>query len=186
MAFEIVNYGHPVLREVGKRVEDFSDDVRDFAAEMLETMYAAQGVGLAAQQVARAIQLCVVDVPTELDLDEETEAPMNPDVAMPLVLVNPTLSDASGKASGIEGCLSFPEIQLTVERQTELVVTYQSLDGESHTMTVRGFLARAIQHEVDHLNGKLFIDRVPEIRKIGVSGKIKRLRKETERLLAEA
>ncbi|HTI68503.1 MAG TPA: peptide deformylase [Candidatus Limnocylindria bacterium] len=163
MALPIVKYGDPVLRRKGERVGPVTDEIRDFVALMLDTMADARGVGLAAQQVGRAIQLAVVDVrgvkdrPSQLWLDG---AEASVDAFMPLVLIDPVIRPTGEKVKGPEGCLSFPEIYGDVERPGEVEVSARNEQGEEYRFKAGGLLARAIQHEVDHLNGVLFIDRM--------------------------
>jgi peptide deformylase len=178
----VVKYGHPVLREKGKRIERVTQEVRRLATDMVETMYAANGVGLAAQQIGRALMLTVIDA-TESELPSEYFADGKPqDLAplMPLVLVNPVILASSGEQTGIEGCLSVPEISADVRRAARVSVKAQNLDGEQNAFECTGLLARAVQHELDHLNGILFIDRMDAAMRASLSGKLKRLEKETQ------
>ena len=184
MKLEIVQYGDPVLRAKGKPIEQIDDRIRDLAQNMIETMHAANGVGLAAQQIGEPIQLTVLDVsqvedrPTMMKLNG-TE--IDPKSAMPLVLINPEVDLSNETDMGTEGCLSFPEITGEISRATSIVVRGQDLEGNRLEIETAGFLARAIQHEVDHLNGILFIDRMSSAAKISLSSKLKRLQKETQR-----
>jgi peptide deformylase len=160
------------------------DDVRALASDMLETMHAANGVGLAAQQVGEALQLTVIDVslaedrPRTLKLNGED---VELEAAMPLVLLNPQLTLGDEKELGAEGCLSFPEITADIDRAVSLRATAETLDGETLEIEASGLLARALQHEVDHLNGILFIDRMSSAAKASLSSRLKRLQKETQR-----
>ena len=184
MKLEIVQYGDPVLRAKGKRIEKIDDRIRELAQNMIETMHAANGVGLAAQQVGEPIQLTVLDVsqvedrPTQMRLNGED---VDPATAMPLVLVNPQVELRGESESGTEGCLSFPEITGEIDRATSIRVQAQNLNGDPVEIEVSGFLARAIQHEVDHLNGILFIDRMSSAAKTSLASRLKRLQKETQR-----
>ena len=184
MRLSILQYGDPILRAKGARIEQIDKRVRELAANMTETMHAANGVGLAAQQVGESIQLTVLDIsqvedrPTTVRLNGEEIDPIS---VMPLVLVNPEVDLEREVESGTEGCLSFPEITGEIERAKSIHVRAQNLDGEPIEIETTGFLARAIQHEVDHLNGILFIDRMSSGAKAGLSSKLKRLQKETQR-----
>ena len=184
MKLEIVQYGDPVLRAKGKRIDQIDNRVRELAQNMIETMHAANGVGLAAQQIGEPIQLTVLDVsqvedrPTMMKLNG-TE--IDPKSVMPLVLINPEVDLSNETDMGTEGCLSFPEVTGEISRATSIVVRGQDLKGNSLEIETTGFLARAIQHEVDHLNGILFIDRMSSVAKISLSSKLKRLQKETQR-----
>jgi len=184
MRLSILQYGDPLLRAKGKRIEKVDDRVRDLARNMIETMHAANGVGLAAPQVGESLQLAVLDVsqvedrPSAMKLNGRNIAP---ETAMPLVLINPQIDLGAETEMGAEGCLSFPEITGEIERAKSITVRAQNLDGDPIEIETTGFLARAIQHEVDHLNGILFIDRMSSGAKTSLSSKLKRLQKETER-----
>jgi peptide deformylase len=184
MRLEIVQYGDPVLRAKGKRIEKIDDRVRELAQNMIETMHLASGVGLAAQQVGEPIQLTVLDV--SLVEDRPTSVKLNgsqidPKSAMPLVLINPEIELGTETEIGTEGCLSFPEITGEIARARSIIVRGQDLGGNPIVIETTGFLARAIQHEVDHLNGILFIDRMSSAAKMSLSSRLKRLQKETQR-----
>jgi peptide deformylase len=163
MKLGVVKYGHPVLREKGRRIEKLTLEVRQFIADMLETMYEEHGVGLAAQQVGKALQLTVIDVreakdrPSTLELNGE---PADPASIMPLVLINPEWTPAGDPVAGPEGCLSFPEIYGDIVRPEKIEVTATNEKGERLSFKCGGLLARAVQHEYDHLHGVLFIDRM--------------------------
>ena len=177
---EIVKYGHPVLRAKGRRIEEITDDTRTLAEAMIETMREANGVGLAAQQVGQALQLAVIDVadvddrPSQMFIDDQ---PVVLEEWMPMVLINPELELGPEKEFGTEGCLSFPEIVGDIQRSVVVNAKAQLLDGRSVEFRAHGFLARALQHEVDHLNGILFIDRMNSATKVSLSGKLKRLQR---------
>jgi len=178
---EITQYGHPVLREKGQRITQITPELRQLAADMLETMYAANGVGLAAQQVGRAVQLAVIDVrdsdrPAGLFL-----AGLAADVSahMPLVLINPKITHPQGEEVGVEGCLSIPEVSTDIRRAARITVHAQDLTGHAIAFDCTGLLARALQHEVDHLHGILFTDRMPAATRVGFAGQLKKLQKET-------
>ena len=178
---EIVKYGTPVLRAKGARIETITEEIRQLADEMIETMHAANGVGLAAQQVGRSLQLAVIDVagvddrPSVMRIDGKE---VNVDEWMPMVLLNPVLELGKEKEPGQEGCLSFPDISADIQRSVALKARGVLIDGREIEFEAEGFLARALQHEVDHLNGILFIDRMNSAAKAGVSGKLKRLQKQ--------
>jgi peptide deformylase len=163
MILEIVKYGHPVLRRKGARIEAVDAQVRQLIADMLETMHAAKGVGLAAQQVGHALQLTVIDVRGVTDRPSTLEwqgQPVEVDAFMPLVLINPEVRPYGETVSGPEGCLSFPEIYAEIPRPESAHVRALNEKGERIEFRCGGLLARAVQHEVDHLNGILFIDRM--------------------------
>jgi len=184
MILQILEYGDQILRAKGKPVENIDDRIRELAANMIETMHAANGVGLAAQQIGEALQLTVLDVslvedrPSTLKLDGKD---VDPKAAMPLVLINPEVEMRGMPEVGVEGCLSFPEITGDIERSKSVIVRAQTLEGGTIEIEASGFLARAIQHECDHLNGILFIDRMNSAAKAALSSRLKRLQKETRR-----
>jgi len=181
---QILDYGDPILRAKGKPIENIDDRIRELAANMIETMHAANGVGLAAQQIGEALQLTVLDVslvedrPSTLKLDAKD---VDPKAAMPLVLINPEIELRGANEVGVEGCLSFPEITGDIERAKSVIARAQTLEGGTIEIEASGFLARAIQHEGDHLNGILFIDRMNSAAKAALSSRLKRLQKETRR-----
>jgi len=182
MRLSILQYGDPILRAKGKPIDKIEARIRELAQNMVETMHAANGVGLAAQQIGEALQLTVLDVsevedrPSTMKLNGES---IDPKTSMPLVLINPQIDLSAETEKGTEGCLSFPEITGEIGRAKSITVRAQNLDGEPIEIETTGFLARAVQHEVDHLNGILFIDRMSTAAKKSLSSKLKRLQKET-------
>jgi len=184
MILSISQYGDPILRVKGKRIEKIDDHIRELAADMIETMHAANGVGLAAQQVGEALQLTVLDVsqvedrPSTMKLNGED---VDPKTVMPVVLINPEIEIGGATETGTEGCLSFPEITGQIERAKSIISRAQTLEGDTIAIQAGGLLARVIQHEVDHLNGILFIDRMNSAAKAALSSRLKRLQKETKR-----
>ena len=188
MVLEIVKFGHPALRQKGRRIDRVTAENRQLAADMVQTMYAADGVGLAAQQVGHAVQLAVVDVRASELPSAILIAGQAQDLArwMPLVLLNPVLSQPTGEVTGPEGCLSFPEISAQIHRAATVTVHAQNLDGQTFEFVATGLLARALQHELDHLNGILFIDRMDAATKASLAGKLKKLQKETKTALDAA
>jgi peptide deformylase len=183
MIRDIVKYGNSVLRTKGQRLETIDDEIRALAADMLETMYEADGVGLAAQQVGHALQLTVIDVsdaesrPSQMWLAGEE---VDPKEHMPLVLINPELQLDDEVEIGTEGCLSFPEITAEIPRSLKVKVKAQDLNGNRVEFEAAGLLGRAVQHEADHLNGILFIDRMSSATKAALAGKLKRLAAESK------
>jgi peptide deformylase len=185
MILPILQYGDPVLRAKGNRIEIIDDRIRELAANMLETMHAAHGVGLAAQQIGEALQLTVLDISAVED-DRPSALKLNgtdidPKTAMPLVLINPEIELGGEIEEGMEGCLSFPEITGDIKRAQWVTVRAQTLEDGTIQIEAGGFLARAIQHEGDHLNGILFIDRMRSAAKVALSSRLRRLQKETRR-----
>jgi len=161
---DVVVYPDPVLRRGGKQVTTFDQALRDLAARMFEAMYAEGGVGLAAPQVAIEQKLLVLN-PTGSRDDRTGE----------LTLVNPRITRKKGRAFGEEGCLSFPGIHADVERWVDITVTYQDLDGKEQTLQATDWLSRIIQHELDHLDGVLFVDRLTPADKLRVRSKLDEL-----------
>lgn len=186
MILEIVKYGNPVLRQKGARIEKITAEIRQLVADMMETMHEAKGVGLAAQQIGRAIQLTVLDVRGATDRPstffrngKEEDANAN----MPLVLINPEVKPIGENVTGPEGCLSFPEIYGEISRPAEAEVTATNEKGEKIHFRCGGLLARAIQHELDHLNGVLFIDRMARADKEELKPELEILQAETKAAL---
>ncbi|MGA3170494.1 MAG: peptide deformylase [Chthoniobacteraceae bacterium] len=183
MILEIVKYPDPVLRQKGKPAGSVTEKVKQLAEDMIETMRAANGVGLAAQQVGVPLQLTVLEVeateerPSTMKMDGK-EVPLSE--WMPMILLDPALELGREKVDGSEGCLSFPEITADIERSMWVKARGRLLDGRQIEFEATGLLARALQHEVDHLNGILFIDRMKSATKTALKGRLKRLRREEE------
>lgn len=189
MILTVVKYGDPILRKKGAKVASITPEIARLIADMFETMKTSHGIGLAAQQVGHALQLTVIDLrgvkdrPSQLWL-----AGQEADVEsfMPLVLLNPVVHPLGRHVVSAEGCLSFPEIFGKVERAAEVEVTAQNERGESYLFKAGGLLARAIQHEVDHLNGILFIDRMDSETRSDLRPEIEELQAETKLALTQA
>lgn len=178
MILEIVQYGHPVLRQRCRNVTDVDDSLVELVGNMLETMVEAHGVGLAAPQVGVPIRLAVVDVAH--DPECVTYLRVNGEDAdlesiMPLVFINPELQFGQAKEFGVEGCLSIREIRAEVRRPIDVKATLPQLDGSVLVVETDGLLARALQHEIDHLNGVLFVDRLPAVAKVAMRNRLKLL-----------
>lgn len=167
-------YPDPVLREPCAEVSVFDADLRKLAADMVETMHNAPGVGLAAPQVGEPIRLTVVD----LSVGEDPDAL--------LVLINPVLAEEEGKATEVEGCLSLPGLTDRVDRPTRIAVEAQDLDGDPFRLTAEDWLARAVCHEMDHLDGVLFVDRLRGLRRERARRKLRKMAETapTEEVLA--
>ena len=174
----VVTYGHEILRQKAVPVSEVTSAVRQLVQDLLESMYAAKGVGLAAEQVGRTESVCVIDVPREAEKEACREE--NAAIAMPLVLVNPEITATEGKQRNEEGCLSFPEIGAPITRADKVTVAYTDLNGVRQTVSARGLLSRAIQHEVDHLNGILLVDKMSPMQKMSVAGQLRRLQKDAQ------
>ncbi|MCB1205373.1 MAG: peptide deformylase [Verrucomicrobiae bacterium] len=178
MIRNIVLYPDPVLRQVGKRIETVTDEVRKLAADMIETMYDAHGVGLAAPQVGESLQLAVVDVSHDDEcityLRVNGKEKQLTDIC-PIVFLNPEIEPHGPKEAETEGCLSFPDLRGEILRPSEVKATVTTLDGETLVIETDGLFARAIQHEVDHLFGRLFIDRMSSARKHAIRGRLREM-----------
>jgi len=177
--YEIRKYGASILREKSAPVEKVTAEIRKLVKDMIETMHANNGVGLAAEQVGRRERVSVIDI---THVDERRKAPdaeANAGVPMPLVLINPEILSREGEYVVQEGCLSFPDIFANIKRAQTVTVAYTDLDGKRQTATGTGLLARAIQHELDHLDGVLIVDRMSHVQKLALAGKLKRLKAET-------
>lgn len=154
---DVVIYPDPSLRRGGAPVERFDDELAKTAREMLDAMYRQKGVGLAAPQVAIDQALLVLN-PTGDPKDKDQE----------MVLVNPKVKSKKGKEWGEEGCLSFPGIYGEIQRSVKIVLSYQDLEGNEQEFVATDFLARVIQHEIDHIEGVVFTDRMSAIDKLRV------------------
>lgn len=183
MVLPVVKYGTPVLRKKGAPVESITPAIKKLIADMFETMYAFKGIGLAAQQVGVPIQLTVLDVRGVTDRPSSLELGGEPaDVAslMPLVLINPQVTPVGNPVSGPEGCLSFPEIFADITRPDVVDVMAKDAEGRPLEFRCSGLLCRAVQHELDHLQGILFIDRMDKKTKEELRPELEQLQAETK------
>ena len=183
MILSVVKYGTPVLRQKGSRIDTISPTITKLIADMFETMYAYKGVGLAAQQVGHAVQITVIDVRGVTDRPSTLELKGKPiEVAemMPLALINPELTLVGETAAGPEGCLSFPEVFAEITRPQFVDVKALNDKGKPIEFRAGGLLARAIQHEWDHLHGILFIDRMDKKTKEELKPDLEALQAETK------
>jgi len=175
MVLKVCKYGEKVLREKASPVPVVTDELRKVADDMLETMHAAKGVGLAAQQVGRTERMCVIDIPE--GCDEPEDELFNAPIAMPLKLWNPEIVAQEGTICDKEGCLSFPGVGGSLIRAAQVTARYIDSDNRPQMITARGFLARALQHEIDHLDGVLYIDRMSAVERLKYASKLKKLSK---------
>jgi peptide deformylase len=183
LKLRITKYGEPILRQKGARVEKITPEIRQLIEDMFETMYEARGVGLAAQQIGKALQLCIIDVTGVKDRPSTMEiggASVDPEKHMPLVLINPEIKPLGDPVTGGEGCLSFPEIYGDVTRPAQVDVVATDAKGNSFSFRAGGLLAKAVQHEFDHLQGILFIDRMSAATKAEVRVEIDDLQEQTK------
>ena len=178
--FTIRPYGDPILRAKGEAVKEFGSTLRSLGQAMLDAMRAAKGIGLAAPQVGLSLQLFVInikdpDFPPLLD-----GKPVEPADIMPMLLANATLAIPPGEPEiYTEGCLSFPGITGEVERVERAIVRYRDTEGAPHILECEGLLARCVQHEYDHCQGVLFIDRMTRPHQLLTAAKVKRLKRDT-------
>ena len=189
MILRITQYGEPILRKVGEPITEFDEALAELAKNMIDTMYNEEGIGLAAQQVNRALQICVIDVRPP----EGVEAPFiynydgkQPplDLVMPMAIVNPKVTIIDNTEDVYEeGCLSFPGVNGKVDRPIRIRCEFQDTEGNSHVIEADGLLGRCILHEVDHLHGKLFIDLMQKRDLKKNEKKIKKLKRESRDFL---
>ena len=165
MTTTILRYGAPALRKVSQTVEKFDDELEKLAAGMFETMYAVSGVGLAAPQVGVNIRLIVIDTSGGKEPDKK------------IILCNPRIISSEGTQDGEEGCLSIPDFGEHLKRPMKVTVEAQNIKGELFQVVGEELLARAICHEIDHLDGVMFVDRLSPLKKALAGGKIKKLAK---------
>ena len=166
MVLKIVKYPEPVLQQPGEPVTEFNDELRRFVADLFETMYAAKGIGLAAPQVAVSKRITVIDLSSGKNPEEK------------LVLINPEIIAREGKQYEEEGCLSFPEIHEKVQRSATVTVRAQDEYGKWFEMDGEELLSRAFQHEIDHLDGVLFIFRMSGLKRDMILRRIRKAQRE--------
>ncbi len=183
MILPIVKYGSPVLRQKGVRIEKVTPEIAKLIDDMFQTMHENHGVGLAAQQIDRALQLTVIDVtgvedrPSWVEINGER---VEVESLMPLTLINPEVKAVGEPAKGSEGCLSFPEIYGEITRPESVDVRALDAKGKPLEFRCGGLLARAVQHETDHLNGILFIDRMDKKAKAEIQHELDDLQAKTK------
>jgi peptide deformylase len=178
MILPIVQYGDTVLRQQCRRVAEVDAAIHELAKNMLETMVDANGVGLAAPQVGIDLQLAVIDVshdPECISFLKVNGKHAELAEIMPLVFINPKLEYGQEKQIDFEGCLSIEGIRYEVRRPAAVKATLEQLDGTTLVIETDGLLSRALQHEIDHLNGILFVDRLSAVGKVSVKNRLKRL-----------
>ncbi len=162
MIYPIVKYGNSVLSRVGEPVTSFDKKLEKLVADMWDTMYAANGVGLAAPQIGVSMKICVIDI----SAGEKPESK--------LVLVNPSIRNQEGKQKGEEGCLSLPHFRANTPRPETITVQAQDLKGKQVTLKGQGLLARAFAHEIDHLNGILYIKHIGMLKRESIKRQVRR------------
>ena len=165
MIYSIVKFGDPVLEKPSAPITKFDDEIRKLADDMFESMYAAHGVGLAAPQIGISKRIAVIDVTFKEDPGAK------------IVLVNPEIIHVEGRLTSNEGCLSLPEFREKVTRASKVTARAQNLQGETFEVTGEDLLARALLHETDHLNGKLYIAHISALKRDLMKRKIRKLMK---------
>ncbi len=168
MIYPIVKYGKEVLEQAAESVTIFDGTLEKLVADMFETMYAANGVGLAAPQIGLSMRLCVIDTTTGQDPSAR------------LVLANPEIISTEGEQVEEEGCLSLPDFRAKTPRPLRATVRAQDVHGKEFTLSGEGLLARAFCHETDHLNGRLFISHVSRLKRDSIKRKVKKMMKAGE------
>ena len=163
MIYPIVKYGDPVLEKPSATVTNFDDALRQLVDDMFESMYAAHGVGLAAPQIGIGKRIAVIDVTFKEDRDAK------------IVLVNPEIIHVEGRITSNEGCLSIPEFREKVTRARSVTARAQNAKGETFEVTGEELLARALLHETDHLNGKLYISHISALKRDMMKRKIRKM-----------
>jgi peptide deformylase len=163
MIYPIVKYGDPVLEKPAAAVTTFDDELRKLVDDMFESMYAAHGVGLAAPQIGISKRIAVIDVTFKEDPDAK------------IVLVNPEIVHTEGKLTSTEGCLSLPEFRENVTRPRKVTARAQDLNGKTIEVTGEELLARALVHETDHLNGKLYLSHISALKRDMLKRKVRKL-----------
>jgi peptide deformylase len=177
MILEVLKYPDPRLREVSKPVTEFNQSLAQLASDMLETMYQENGVGLAAPQVGHLLRMLVVDTrprDTGGRYEENQMQPLEALVEQPLVIINPQIVQADGSTTYDEGCLSVPSFYETVERRKVIHLKYNDVTGKECLLQADGLLSICIQHEMDHLEGTLFIDHLSFIKSSKIKNHIKK------------
>ena len=189
MILRVTKYGDPILRKIGEAITSFDEELAKLADDMVDTMYDEDGIGLAAQQIGKALQLCVVDVRppegVEVPFSYSYDGKQPPlDLIMPMVICNPKITIIDNSEDVYEeGCLSFPGVNGRVDRPVALRCEFQDITGNTHQIEADGLLGRCILHEVDHLNGKLFIDRMYKRDLKKNETRIKKLKRESRDFL---
>jgi peptide deformylase len=145
----IYTYGHEILKKVAKPLKGVSDETRQLIEDMFETMYEANGIGLAAPQVGKSIRMLIADISMVEDYED----------TLPMVIINPQILETEGEVT-MEGCLSLPGVRETVTRPKKILLKYRDINFDEHIEKLTGLMSRVIQHEFDHLNGELFVEKL--------------------------
>ena len=189
MILRVTQFGEPILRKAGELITEFNAELAELANNMVATMYDEEGIGLAAQQIGQALQICVVDVRppegAEVHFNYSYDGKQPPlDLFMPLAICNPKITIIDENEDVYEeGCLSFPGVNGKVDRPIGVRCEFQDVQGNPHIIEADGLLGRCILHEVDHLNGELFIDKMYKRDLLKNQAKIKKLKRESRDFL---
>lgn len=168
MSMQICYWGNPVLRKQTENITEITDEIKQLVKDMYESMYETNGIGLASPQIGKSLNLFVVSVPNPDDPENEQR-----DTYFEEVFINATITILKSKKITLEeGCLSIPGIYEEVERSDEVRIKYTNLEGEEKEFETNGLLSRCIQHESDHLVGKLFVDRLPSLQQSMIKKKL--------------
>ena len=159
----VIKYGNPILRMKAKSIENIDTDIKQLVSDMIAIMQEEEGIGLAAPQVAQSISMLVIDMSL---IEDEGE---------PTAFINPEILESEGESILEEGCLSLPDIREEVKRPEIISLRYKNIDGEIVEKQIDGLLARVLQHEMDHLNGVLFVDRISSLKKKMLNKKLKEI-----------
>jgi peptide deformylase len=163
----VLKMGHPTLKKVSKNVSSFDKKLKKLSKDMIDTMYLEEGIGLAAPQVGHSIRMIVIDVSLALGDEDNSEVS---------VFINPVITEREGEFLYEEGCLSVPEIREEVSRSKKIKVNYQDIDGKLHSMLAEDLLAVVFQHEIDHLDGILFVEKLSPIKQKLLEARIKNIK----------
>ena len=165
--YKVLTFPDPFLKTIAKPVAVFDEELKEIADRMIVTMYESGGIGLAAIQVGIDKRMFVMDVSYSKEMPESDRNPT--------VIINPEIEEKGQAALGEEGCLSVPEFRADVKRASEIVLRFKDLNGEQQELEADGMMAVCIQHETDHLNGKLFIDYLPPLQRNMIRKKLKKM-----------
>ncbi|MCC5843824.1 MAG: peptide deformylase [Verrucomicrobia bacterium] len=178
MILPLSYYGQPVLRKPAEPVTIFDDNLRKLADDMIDTMHAESGIGLAGPQIGQSLRIFVMEIPPDMDQDDEGNR-ANPFLNGPLVVINPQIRNLAPKTEVMEeGCLSIPDIRGNVSRPLSLTLDYQDLDGKPLTLNLSFLAARCALHENDHLDGVLFLDHLSQVKRLAIKGKLRKLKEQ--------
>lgn len=178
MILPLSYYGQPILRKPAESVTVFDENLRRLAEDMIDTMHAESGIGLAGPQIGKSLRIFVMEIPPDMDQDDD-ENRANPFLDGPLVVVNPRISNLAPKTEVMEeGCLSIPDIRGNVNRPLSLTLDFQDVDGKPHTLNLSLLAARCVLHENDHLDGILFLDHLSQVKRLAIKGKLRKLKEQ--------